>query len=230
MTRVQHDPSDPSEFEARLRSLAPRPPLAAAPLVEEASETIQVAGGRRWWCTDSETSHAYYRTIGISASFGALFGAACTLLVLRWSEVPDQSPTSSVALASIDTSVVSESKRDSSGGTDGDSSIVKVESQPHNTRSSMSGSSGFPHDWLDNFRNLEPGTLEVGSRPVSRRANRLPGTRGEATFESIKISSDESSEIVGEASDDGSRIELGAQPLPQRQWMRQMLSSPNEFF
>ncbi|MEZ6152552.1 MAG: hypothetical protein R3C09_20825 [Pirellulaceae bacterium] len=231
MNSERHDQTELSDFEAQLRSLKPRPPLAATRLVEEASEAIQVERGRRWWSTNSETSHAYYRTVGISASFGALFGAACTLLVLRWSEVPSPNPAPSVAaLSSNGAAAVSESKQDSVVERDGDSSIVQVELPPEYPRLRMSGNSVFPHDWLDNLRNLEPGTLEVGSRLVSRQANRLHGTRNESTFESAKKSSVESPEIVVEASDYSSRVERGSQPLPQRQWMRQMLNSPHEFF
>ena len=230
MNGNRRDQTELNDFETQLRSLAPRPPLAVTRPVDETSEAIQVAGGRRWWSTNSETSHAYYRTVGISASFGALFGAACTLLILHWSEVPAQNPTPSVALASNDSVVVSESKQESAVEPVDGSSIVQVETQPHNTRPSMSVSSGFPHDWLDNLRRLEPGTLEVGSRLVSRQANRLHGTRNEEAFESARMSSDKPSEIIAEASGDSSRVELGSQPLPQRQWMRQMLNSPNEFF
>jgi len=230
MNRDRHDQTELIDFEAQLRSLKPRPPLAATRLVEEASEAIQVARGRRWWCTNSETSHAYYRTVGISASFGALFGAACTLLILRWSDVPDPNAVPPVAAFSNGAAVASESKQDSVVEPDGDASIVQVELPPQNPRLRMSGNSVFPHDWLDNLRNLEPGTLKVGSRLVSRQVNRLHGTRNETQNELARISSDEPSEIVVEASGNGSRIELGSRPLPQRQWMRQMLNSPNEFF
>lgn len=230
MNGHRHDQTEMNDFEARLRALIPRPPLAAEPLVEEAAETIQVAGGRRWWSTSTETSRAYYRTIGLSASCGALFGAACTLLILHWSEVPSPDAVPTVAVAFNDTAAVSESKQDSVVEPGDDSSIVQVESQPRNPRLPMTSGSGFPHDWSNDLRSLGPGTLQVGSRLVSRQANRLHGTRNESTFESARMSSDEPPEIIAEASDYSSRVERGSQPLPQRQWMRQMLNSPNEFF
>ncbi|MCA9157162.1 MAG: hypothetical protein KDA72_02475 [Planctomycetales bacterium] len=230
MNRDRHDQSALNDFETQLRSLVPRPPQAVAPMFEEANEPNQVARGRRWWSTNSETSRAFYRAIGLSASFGALFGAACTLLILRWSEVPDPNAVPPIAALSNEAAIASEGKQESVVEPDGDSSIVQVELPPENPRLLMSGNSVFPHDWLDNLRNLEPGTLEVGSRLVSRQVNRLHGTRNETQIVSARISSDAPSEIVVEASGNGSRIELGSRPLPQRQWMRQMLNSPHEFF
>ncbi len=230
MNHVQHDPSKWDDFETQLKSLAPRPPRAAAPLLEYTGEPNQVAGGRSWWSVDVEAPYAIYRTVGLSASIGALFGAACTVLILRWSEVPDPNTAAPVAVSSNDTVGAIDNKRDSIVAPEDNPSIAHFESHPRNTSVHVSSSADLPRDWLEDLRNLKPGTLEVGTRLVSRQSTRQRSTRNESTFGSVRVSRDEPPESIAEISNGSSRVNLDSAPLPQREWMRQLLNSPNEFF
>lgn len=251
MNRDHHEQSELDDFETRLRSLAPRPPLAAAALVEVSVEVKQqVAAGRSWWSADTPAAYAFYRTVGLSATVGALVGAACTLLILNWSKVPAPHSAASVAIAtdevqpsqvspegvSIDrvpsSSVahVTKHNQESVVASDGGSSLAYVEPQPQITSVRRNMHAEYPHDWLDELRSLKPGTLGIGSRLISQRSVRLRAARIEPVFEPLELSGHESPEADSKISAGGPHIGLDSPPLPQRQWMQQMLSSPTEFY
>lgn len=250
MNRDHHDPAELNDFETRLKSLAPRPPLAAAALVAAPDESKQVAAGRRWWSVEIETPYAFYRTVGLSASVGALAGVACTLLIVSWIAVPTQYPTPSVAVATDDVppgevalsnvapnnavssnvAGVTEHNQESAGVADSGSSSAHVEPHLQVTSVRRSMNENFPGDWLHELRRLKPGTLGVGTRLVSQQSARLGAANKESMFEASGPIGDEPSETIVEISAGSSRIDLNSAPVPQRQWMHQMLTSPNEFY
>lgn len=233
MNRDHHDQSKLDDFESRLRSLAPRPPLAAAALVEVPDELKQVADGRRWWSADAAVAYAFYRTVGLSASLGALLGAACTLLILNWSEVPTPHVAPPIAVATDEVSpsnAATEHNQYSAATSDSDSNLAHVEPQPQITSVRRNMNAEYPRDLLDELRRLQPGTLGVGTRLMSQQSARLRSAKKEPMFEPLEVSGDESPEGAPEISAGGSRIDLDSAPLPQRQWMRQILTSPNEFY
>lgn len=238
MNRDHHDQSKLDDFESRLRSLAPRPPLAAAALVEVPDELKQVADGRRWWSADAAVAYAFYRTVGLSASLGALLGAACTLLILNWSEVPTPHVAPPIAVATDEVSpsnvspsnAATEHSQYSAATSGSDSSLAHVEPQSQITSVRRNMNAEYPRDLLDELRRLQPGTLGVGTRLMNQQSARLRSAKKESTFESEELSADGSSESLAESPSGGSRIDLDPAPLPQRQWMRQILTSPNEFY
>ncbi len=240
MNRKPHDSSELNAFEAQLKSLVPRPPVAAVTLVEQADETNQVAGRRRWWSADADAPYAFYRTVGLSASLGALFGAACTLLMLRVNSVaaPSALPPIAVSTDEVSTSSVSPThaaanianNQDSAVASDTSSSIAHVEQQLQITNVQRSMNYHPPRDWLEELRRLKPGTLGVGTRLVSQHPAKLQGAAQESRLDSKELFSADSSTTTAESTVGSRRIDLESVPLPQRQWMQQMLNSPNDFY
>lgn len=250
MNRDHPDLPELNDFETRLRSLAPRPPLAAAALVEVPDELKQVADRPRWWSVDAPAAYAFYRTVGLSASFGALLGAACTLLILNWSKVPTPHPTPPIVIVldeashsnassnDISKNGVSPSKaaaaaehnRDSVGVSDGRSNSAHDEMQPQVTSVRRNMNAESSRDLLDELRRLQPGTLGVGTRLMGQQSARLRSAKPESTFELEELSADQSPESLVEDPNGSLRIDFDSSPLPQRAWMRQMLTSPDEFY
>lgn len=238
MNRDNHDQSKLNDFESRLRSLAPRPPLAAAALVEVPDDLKQVADGRRWWRADTPAAFVFYRTVGLSASLGALVGAVCTMLILSWSEVPTPHAAPPVAVATDEVSpsnvspsnAATEHSQYSAATSGSDSNRAHVEPQPQITSVRRNMNAEYPRDLLDELRRLQPGTLGVGTRLMGQQSARLRSAKKESTFESEELSADGSSESLPEDPNGRSRIGLDSAPLPQRQWMWQILTSPNEFY
>lgn len=250
MNRDNHVPVELNDFETRLKSLAPRPPLAAAALVEVPDDLKQVAEGRRWWSVEAETPYAFYRTVGLSASVGALVGGACTLLILSWMAVPTPHLTPPVAVATDEiatdeilpshvfsnqvspsnAATATELNQDAAATSGNSSSLAHIEPQPQINSVRRNMSVEYPGDWLDVLRRLQPGTLGVGTRLMNQQSARLRSAKKESTFEPLELSGDESPEANPEFSTGGSRIGLDSPLLPQRQWMRQMLTSPSEFY
>lgn len=250
MNRHHHEPAELDDFETQLKSLAPCPPLAATARVDTPDDLKQVAAGRRWWSAEAGSPRAFYRTVGLSAAVGALFGAACTLLIVNWSGAVAPHPAPSVAVATgevppskVSLDVVSknntppdnvaaptEHNQESAVAVETGSKRAHAELQPQVTSVRRGMSDEYPIDWLDELRRLKPGTLGVGSRLVNLQSARLRAATKESTFEPPALSGDESPEAMEKTSADGSRDDLGSAPLPQRQWMRQMLTSPNEFY
>ncbi len=235
MNDDSHEQSDLSDFEQRLRSLAPRAPLANGPLangplttgpvLEEFDEQPKVELRSRDWLDSRHGRRAFYRTVALSGAMGAMLGAACMLLIVRWSGVTTQSEQVAVVQAAQDiqhTSVELSSPN-------GPLKQAVVETPAPRINHTEVGAE-LPADWLAELRELRPGTLGVGTRLVSQLGRRQGAheSRDQTALSGVQ---EVPSYIDNNVSDLDRREARETQStLPQRQWMQRMLSSPREFF
>ncbi|MEZ6136093.1 MAG: hypothetical protein R3C53_14430 [Pirellulaceae bacterium] len=200
--RDGHAGQDLTDFEDRLRSLTPRPPLTPLLLdasVHPANTSVTV-----------ESRQGLFAAIAVSTAVGALMGAACTLFIVRWSDAEPKNPI-------VAGDIVSSTPRPKQVSaqevvTTGHTSDVQF--QP--TRR-VAVSSPPPISWLEVLHSPSTETLSVGMWLVSK-----PSAKPVVPQKNMHVTSQPS--IEAGASSSISRT------LPQRQWMEQMLSSSNEFY
>lgn len=206
-----------SDFEQQLRSLTPRPPRTSLPEYDRASNQ-QLLARRTFYCT-----------VGVSASLGAVVGAACTLLMLRGNFGVDLGGTLAEPTASL-SNTTAELVTKSVEQADVSTESSMANSQPAIPSPASNASEELQPDWLEHLESLRPGNLGVGTRLVNTWGSRLNAMQqfgqNEATTSGDSLLEPPSAELDSEALQPFHDVRV----LPQREWMQMLLSSPGEIF
>lgn len=215
MTFDPHQQSNLEAFEERLRGLSPRPPVQPWLLPQSEDATSQRELMERW------VRLANYRTIGISATCGALLGglvsAACTLFLLQQPapEVSSQPLPSIQSLSESDLPTFP-ANPPAGFGMPRDPNVVEAQ------LAISTQSAPTPLHWWNDPYATPPSTLAVGSRFVSHRSDSIEAI-ADGRSSGWKTHPNQSRATL-------ERPLATDRLLPQRQWMQLMLNSPPQFF
>jgi hypothetical protein len=211
--------SDLDAFEARLKTLVPRQPISDWESAEITPVPLASHPRRR----------GYYIALSLSASAGALVGAACTLLALQWNLIGNTDQQTAIEVASSERPIQAEHPLQPSVARKPVPTAIQPTGMAAQTMDAAIDSD-VPSFWLeDELRKLAPGSLGVGTRLISRTGP-LPGWNLVSASRTGEKFSRLQTLDANRATQRSVHDSFSEPALPQRQWMESILNSPSEFF